>query len=462
MEFFGQSGSAYEQWLLEHVRGALCLRAEPALAVCWGTPAPAGAKAAVIVPRAGGFERDTEALKRTVSSGGGSLVVRDSPIPTVELAVDVFSWIGWFVSRAEEYRPAEADARGRFPRASALAEALDLMERPVADLLVLHLREAIKLVAQQAGIGLSPTSPWPGGKRFAVCLTHDVDHAIRRSALRSMQKVAGAAVSLATGKAARARRRISEALGLLRGGRFSPYWLFEPMAEMEDARGFRSAFYLLPHESDIVHEQGARSRRYDLRRPEILEAFRRLATGGWEIGLHTTYGAHDDPGGLGRDWRKLAEILGDDVPLAGGRSHYMRFRVPDTWGASAEAGMLYDASMGWQQGMGFRSGTCWPYRPFDMNRDRPVAVWEIGTHLMDSGLASLEAIPQAVRKLLESVSAAGGCLTLLFHPSPPLESTVGEYLATYEAVLDMLAARDDAWVATPRQVVECLEDFRGG
>ena len=125
------------------------------------------------------------------------------------------------------------------------------------------------------------------------------------------------------------RRRFSEAMGLASGSRYSPHRLCESLAEIEDRYGFRSAFYLLPLETDAAIREGRQSViRYDLRRPELRNYFRQLATRGWEIGLHTSYDAHDVPGGLKEDWERLGRILGKDIEPMGGRSHYLHSVFP--------------------------------------------------------------------------------------------------------------------------------------
>lgn len=440
----GLDAGPYEAWLWRHLLRVVALRTEPGVAVCWGAAAPpAGARAVVRVPKDPNFLSHPEALR----------VQASDPI-----AADLASWFGWLVSRAEEYEPFEADALGRFPRAAALAQRLGLMEEPVADLLALRLRTAIEAAAGAAGLAVEPDLPWPDGKRFAVCLTHDVDHATRRSLWQGAQLAAGAAASALGGRWAQARRRLDAAAGLARGGRHSPDWLFEPMAELEAARGLRSAFYLLPYESDWAMEGGRRLHYYDVRRPEVLETFRRLAAEGWEIGLHTSYDAHDRPDGLGRDWRRLAEILGPAVPMTGGRSHCLRFRTPETWRQAEACGIGYDATLAWPEGSGFRCGTAWPHRPFDRQAGREVALWEFGTHLMDTYLPSLDALVAKAREVCDRVARTGGCACLLAHPTTPrqAQATVRGFLRAYAAILDDLKSRPDVWVATPREVIARL------
>ncbi len=455
---YGFSMNQWDIWLIRQSLRVLSIERPDGLALCWGVRPPEDAKAAVIVPRNDNFLERPEILKIYTSHRTDipDFCIKSSPIPLVKLEVDVFNWYGWLVSRAEEYNRSVNDMHDRFPRRESLTHKMQIAEDPVADLLIAHLRDAIESVAAAADLPVRRISPWPDGKRFAVCLTHDVDHAISHSAGLAARKVAGAALSLARGNLTRARRRISEVSGLLPGSKLSPYWLFPIMADIERQRNIRSAFYLLPHLHRHVREGKNAAHRYDISDKHIKETFRDLAKQGWEIGLHTTYDAHEMANGIENDQQRLKDVLGNDIPLHGGRSHYLRFRTPHTWKSEIAAGMKYDATLGWENGWGFRSGTCWPYKPFDLETGSELPIWELGMHLMDGALGGKEEIIPAVKSLLDKVANVGGCACLLFHCSPPFDIITKEYLDLYEDVIDILTCRDDCWNAKPCEIIEAV------
>jgi len=253
------------------------------------------------------------------------------------------------------------------------------------------------------------------------------------------------------------RRRLSEAVGLAFGGARNPYWIFDRMAAMEAAHGFRSAFYLLAQSTALHWERGRPAWRYRLAQPEILTAFRRLARQGWEVGLHLGYDATARPGGVQAEWRRLTRLLGDGVTPRGGRCHFLRLRVPEGWRRMARAGMAYDASLGWSRGWGFRTGTSWPYRAFDRERGEGIPIWEFGVHLMDKALPDAGRALEGASALLDRVAAVGGCAVLLFHPCPPPWADTREYLAFYRDLLRLIADADGAWVVPPAECMRRLE-----
>lgn len=452
----GFRDTPYERWVGQHVRRVLAVRADKPVAVCWGVASPPGVRAAVVVPRDSAFLDGASLLSQRLSDSPAPRPMVREPVPTVRLDVDVLSWVGRLVSLAEEYEPFTPDDAGRFRRRDSLLTKLELMERPVADLLVVGLRCALEQAASAAGVVLTPELPWPDGKRFAVCITHDVDSACRRSLGYGTEKAIGAGLALVQGNLRRARRRFWEAVGLIFGTQTNPVWFFDRMTAMEDRHGFSSTFYLMLNETDWGRERGRRVRRYSLHRPEIQSLFRGLADRGREIGLHINYDAHDTPDEMEKEWVRLGEIFAP-LPMAGTRSHYLRFVAPKTWHRQANCGMRYDVSVGWTEGTGFRGGTCWPYRPFDRQGDAPIRFWELGTHLMDTHLRNPSALLECASKALDEVRQVGGCACLLVHPAAQNDWTVATFLSTYERLMEVVAARRDAWVATPTQVIDHLE-----
>lgn len=335
------------EWVWQHVQTVLGLEVDGTVAICWGeAQLPAGVTAAVRVPRNRSFSADPSRLSaaleslRQVAEMGKDLEVR--------LPVDVLTWVDWLVSRTEEYSPLTLNEFGNFPREGSLLFRAGLAEYPAADLLVSALRQAVEVAARSAGITVRRTSPWPTGKRFAVCLSHDIDNAVRRSATGALRKLAGAGLALSKRQRRTAGRRTNEAIGLLRGNDASPYWLMDPMAAREAARGYRSTFFVLPHTQRVVSEGPDLVPRYDVRHPDLQQLLRRLNTGGWELGLHTSYDAHEDPDGVARDWNALHAALPAGLEITGARSHYLRLRMPETLRDEEAAGIPYDATMGWR------------------------------------------------------------------------------------------------------------------
>jgi hypothetical protein len=194
----GLAEDLHTEWLWRHVLTVLGLEVNGVVAICWGQARlPTAVAAAVCVPKDQWFSPDPT---RLVAALENLAHVSEPDDGKVRLSVDIFVWVDWLVSRAEEYNPLTLDEFGNFPREESLVFTAGLAEQPAADLLISALRAAVETAARSAGIEVRRTSPWPSGKRFAVCLTHDIDYAVRQSATGALRKVAAAAVSLSQGQ----------------------------------------------------------------------------------------------------------------------------------------------------------------------------------------------------------------------------------------------------------------------
>ena len=148
MEVVGFGESPFDCWLRRHLLQVLRLESEAGLVLCWGCEPPADTKAAVYIPRDASFlSKSTRLGEWCTSIPPGRMALQNTALPVACLDTDLLSWVGWLVSRAEEYEAFAPDDHGRLPRSASLLEALGLGHQPVADLLIMRIREALEQVA---------------------------------------------------------------------------------------------------------------------------------------------------------------------------------------------------------------------------------------------------------------------------------------------------------------------------
>ena len=279
-------------------------------------------------------------------------------------------------------------------------------------------------VAELAGgLGLE-RRPFPGGERFLVALTHDVD-------LLGGGGVRTAARKLAGWVAHRSRRRLLEsttfAADAVRGR--DPDYPLQEMVAAEGARG-STCFFLTRQEA----AQDGYPERYA---PALAEAVERTRAAGIEIGLHASYRARERPGAIADEARPLGEVQGL-------RHHYLRSDPARLAAELREAGLRYDSSIGWPSRPGLRAGTPYPYRLWDADRREPGA-WELPLVLMDATLAEerylgleADAAYEAAVAALEPVAEHGGAVAILWHPPSHHPRLSKGYDRLYERLLDWL------------------------
>lgn len=138
-----------------------------------------------------------------------------------------------------------------------------------------------------------------------------------------------------------------------------------------------------------------------------------------EIGLHSSYLAHDNPEYLNNQRNRLENCCGKKV--LGHRSHYYRFSYPRSWGHQMRSGFLYDASLGYPDLPGLRNGTNVPI-PFPDPDGFNKTLWTVATAFLDQHFFSKDSVlnwsgngKEQCDRLLEYLRLNGGVLTLDWH-----------------------------------------------
>jgi len=279
--------------------------------------------------------------------------------------------------------------------------------------------------------------PIPDGHEFALLLTHDVDRPYKtHQALYYALSESG--------------RRLRHLLDLLPGR--NPYWQFDRVKRIEDQLGVRSAFYLLdeqPLRDRPVREWLSMDAwrlyagRYDLADPAIREVVADLRDGGWEVGLHGSYGSFDDRERLRSEKARVESVLGGRV--RGGRQHYLNLDVPTTWEHHRALGLQYDASPGSSSEYGFQYGYG-VHRPFD---DEfvvfPLTLMECA--LPDPG-EDYDAAWAVCEDLLTEARDHGAVMSVLWHPRYFTDRDFPGYAAVYRDLVAW-ALDNGAWVGSP-------------
>jgi hypothetical protein len=286
---------------------------------------------------------------------------------------------------------------------------------------------------------------YPGGERFLVALTHDVDLLGAGGAKMAARKLAG---SLVRRSRQPFRQGVAFALDAARGR--DPAYPLEAMLAAEGGRG--STCFFLTHQED-PHD--GYPERY---RPALSKALYRTAEAGLEVGLHASYRARERTGAIEEEAEPLAGAQGL-------RHHYLR-SAPERLAAELrEAGLRYDSSIGWPSLPGLRAGTPYPYRLWDPERREPGG-WELPLAVMDATLAEeryLALGPQgaydAAVAALEPVAEHGGAVSLLWHPPSHHPRLSNGFDDVYRRLLAWIDERG-GWAGTAAETLDRWEARR--
>jgi hypothetical protein len=245
----------------------------------------------------------------------------------------------------------------------------------------------------------------PGGADWSVVLTHDVDSLSERSFWRAMRLIAGGVLKLS-----KAHFRAAGRMFRLLGAPDRHRCLEKCVAADAPDRG------------TYLFHAGRRGRwdpeyRFDGLRREL--AF--LKESGQEIGVHYGYETAENSGKLGAELAAFERATG--FPPRGGRAHYLHLRGPDDLGPIARTGLVYDSSLGFPDGPGYRVGTGGPYRVFDAVSGESTNLYELPLIVMDGALfkkygegpVDVEDAWGRVHPYLDAARGAGAALCILWH-----------------------------------------------
>jgi peptidoglycan/xylan/chitin deacetylase (PgdA/CDA1 family) len=345
------------------------------------------------------------------------------------------------LARLEE-RGAPRDRHGRFLASSS---CLDPLDPPLE-----RLRRELGLPRQ-----------WYGSAQFAVALTHDVDVPWRwtRIGVRgAASRLKGHTVARRAGPALAEARGLSRMpLHKLRGS--DPNWRFAEIVAEEREHGARSTFFVMAghgHRAD-----GPAPEAYERLRPQLVET---LVETGTEVGLHGSYIAAEDLDRLARERALLAQLEG---PLVGHRYHYLRVDPHRNLVPLVQLGFQYDTSLGFPDAVGFRAGIAHPFRPWDLEHDRPADLVEVPLAVMDATLAedryeglSAAAAKRRILALLDWAAEHGGGFSILWHPERFDAPTARGWDRLYFEMIDAVRERGGVCVSA-RDLAGTAADWLG-
>jgi hypothetical protein len=324
-------------------------------------------------------------------------------VPTERIEdLDIFGTVFFFLSRYEEYVNTVRDEHGRFSALGSVAEKADIIHRPIVDEYVELLRHALE-------------STFPGLKtgrpKYQMLLSHDVD--VPHSWLGPKRFKLARAMA----RTLLVERSLSHTVRTVASyfnPRRDPVFCFDWIMASAEKHGLRTSFYFLANAVD-PHDIS-----YDLKSSPMQRLLRTIAERRHEIGLHGSYNSALDGEMLRLEKTRLEECV--NLPVAGGRQHYLRFEAPTTWRAWNSAGFLYDSTLGFANQAGFRCGTAREFPVFDLAASEPLKLRERPLICMEHTLLdpayqglSFEQAHQYATSLIDRVRRYGGNFTLLWH-----------------------------------------------
>lgn len=293
---------------------------------------------------------------------------------------------------------------------------------PTLDIHIMMLRDWIL----DAGITLFEIPPVPAGHSFFVCLTHDIDfvgirnHRFDHSMWGFLYRsTVGAIWNFLRSRISLTRLfkiwRAAASLPFVYLGWAKDFWdPFDWYLRLEKrlpATYFLIPFKRKPGENVSGPHVSRRATAYDVTDLPYWTAI--LLKEGCELAVHGIDAWHSVQ--KGRDeLTRIAAVTGE--PRIGIRMHWL-LHDENTFRVLEEAGYAYDSSCGYNETIGYRSGTSQAFRPLGAQ-----TLLELPLHIQDGALFLPQRLdlsePEAWKRCGEFIDNArkfGGVLTILWH-----------------------------------------------
>lgn len=290
---------------------------------------------------------------------------------------------------------------------------------------------------------------------FGFLLSHDVDrvayHHPRLMAYKILQIIG---IKPSTDSKSKIGKQLLSGLRfhLYPGSGNDPWWNFRWMMDLEKHLGIRSAFFFL-HK-----EEGRKNAWYKFGEPKIKHLISELKRDKFEVGLHGTFKSVIDLRSLQCQQAELAKVYGEK-PM-GIRQHYLLFSHPTTFQIQEAAGLVYDSSLSFHDHDGYRNCYCYPFHPYDFEKDGPMRIWEIPLIMMEVSVLqyrqlSYPEIRKSTEGYIQEAQKFGGLFSLLWHNCRLNDDEHDGISKFYEGLLKKIVNQDPETI-TGQSLIERL------
>lgn len=275
-----------------------------------------------------------------------------------------------------------------------------------------------------------------------ITLTHDLDAISKRPEIRFKQgafHLWNSGRHLARRELRRAGGRAAAAARFVFGA--DDLWTIDELVAAVTRHGLRSRIHVYAGPAGLrrgwpglVMDPG-----YDCADPGLATLLRRLAAGGFEIGLHPGFGTWRSARLIREQRDRLARALSPAVTSC--RQHWLRFSWAETWAAQAAAGLTLDTTLGFNDRPGFRNSAALAFAPSAADgSELPITAVPLilmDSHIYDYDLDTGRDPGTAIERWIGEVRAVGGEASVLWHPHT-LHRSYG-WRPGFEALLEILA-----------------------
>lgn len=315
-----------------------------------------------------------------------------------ELTFDVFAAAFFLLSRYEECLPHIRDQYNRFEAKESLGHKHGFLTEPLVDQWVIRLREIIEK--------RYPSTHFKE-RKYRFISTIDVDNAYAYKHKGFMRTIGAFGRAFLKFDLAEVRDRIA----VLFGNKQDPYDTYNFQLKTQKEYNLEMLYFFL------LADYGVNDKNVPHYNQEFQSLIKHLGDYA-QIGIHPGFNSNSKPEKLEVEKKRLEKIIHRSVTKS--RQHFLILHLPKTYQRLIENDILEDHSMGYAAHVGFRAGTCTPYRFYDLDMETPTELTVYPFAVMEATLKYYmklkpEEAKTAISEVIQKVKAVNGTFIGLWH-----------------------------------------------
>jgi hypothetical protein len=253
-----------------------------------------------------------------------------------------------------------------------------------------------------------------------IQMTHDVDAVRKTLPIRLKQgafNLFNAARALRRRQPTQAGNRLGQATRFLLGR--DDWWVFDRLLADEQSANIRATWHFHADPRAKTPKRWLFDPGYAIQAPAQRRLLQQLGQAGHRIGLHPGFDTWQSQTLIAAARHQLEQAAGGAVTHC--RQHWLRFSWKDTWHAQANAGLMHDTTLMFNDRPGYRTSSALAWQPWNQNTDAAHRLTALPTVLMDSHcydyqLMTTQQRQQAIEHWLGECQAVHGQVAVLWHP----------------------------------------------
>ena len=281
--------------------------------------------------------------------------------PDSSIPFDIFAAGFYLLSRYEEYLPHTLDEHGRYDYKNSVLSREKLLNMPLLEIWV----EKFKRTLQKKYPDLQfPEKKFHFEPIINVSMARLYEH---KTFLRSFFGGINDVLHFRIRSFIRRNK-------VLFFGRKDPYDTFDEILRLKKKYKHPLTFFHLLSTYTLFDHNISKNKN------EYRTQIKFLADYG-DTGLLTSYYAIDEEAQVEKEIKYLEEIIHKDLQKV--RAHFNRIRIPGTYQSFHKEELKHDYSMGYNHKIGFRAGTCTPFRFYDIENETETEMMLHPTNISD-------------------------------------------------------------------------------